>query len=153
LIVNNDIDTAGGTAGEITLGVWGNYVGVPGGEGGAYVSGNRIRKFHERAIGFRGAGRRSFVEGSRVATATVAASNNLQPIIVIGPSASYSHLIARNPIHVEWATGSAAGIAVRALPQIGAEIAHTIVVDNDVNMDAPEGTVFDDRSAGIEISG
>src|SRR5262249_3101078 len=62
---------------------------------------------------------------------------------------SYSNLIAHNSIHVEWDTGSAAGISVRG----GAgEIAHAIVVDNDVNMDAPEGTVFDDRSAGIEIT-
>lgn len=32
-------------------------------------------------------------------------------------------------------------------------IEHAIVVDNDVNMEAPEGTVFDECSAGIGVHG
>jgi hypothetical protein len=137
-----------------SIGIVVTYVGAPGAEVEAYFSGNAIRNFHERGIEVRGIVGRTYVEGNVIATGTVPGSNRLafQPIIVAGPSSSYSHLIARNSVDVQWATGSAAGISVRAGAGPGAEIAHAIVVDNDVNMDAPEGTVFDDWSAGIEIT-
>jgi len=153
LIVNNDIDMSA-PADVLTLGIIIFYVGVPGAEVEAYVSGNVIRNFHERAIEFRGVGGRTYVEGNVIATGTVPGPSigALQPIFVAGPSSSYSHLIAHNSIDVQWNTGSAAGISVRSGLGSG-EIAHAIVVDNDVNMDAPDGTVFDDRSAGIEIAG
>ena len=146
LIVNNDIDMSA-PADVLTLGIIIFYVGVPGAEVEAYVSGNVIRNFHERAIEFRGVGGRTYVEGNVIGTGTVPGPNigALQPILVADPSSSNSYLIAHNSIDVQWATGSAAGISVRQ------SIAHAIVVDNDVNMNAPEGTVFDDRSAGIEI--
>lgn len=35
----------------------------------------------------------------------------------------------------------------------GWRVTGAIVVDNDVNMGAPEGTIFDSNSAGIEIRG
>jgi hypothetical protein len=152
-IVNNDIDMAGGTASDITLGVFIFYVGVPGAEVQAYLSGNRIRNFTERAIEIRGIGGRTFIEGNVIATGTIAGPNGVafHPIFVQDGSVLVptlnSYLIAHNSVDVQWPTGSAAGITVRGA------ISHAIVVDNDVNMEASEGTVFDFRSAGIEITG
>jgi hypothetical protein len=152
LIVNNDIDMAGGTASDTTLGVIIFYVGAPGAEVEAYLSGNRIRNFTERAIDIRGIGGRTFIEGNGIATGTIAGSlvGALQALFVAGDTkvtASNSYLIAHNSVDVQWPIGSAAGISVRA------PASHAIVVDNDVNMEAPEGTVFDFGSAGIQIVG
>jgi hypothetical protein len=147
LIVNNDIDMSA-PAGAITLGIIIWYVGVPDAEVEAYVSGNVIRNFHERGINLRGVGGRTYVEGNVIATGTDTVSGSaLHPILVADPSSSNSYLITHNSVDVQWATGSAAGI------RLSMSTAHAIVVDNDVNMDAPEGTVFDDMSSGIEIAG
>jgi hypothetical protein len=152
LIVNNDIDMSIVTASSVTLprsnGIVIFYVGVPGAEVAAYVSGNAIRNFHNRAMSIRGVGGRTYVEGNVIATGTVSGGPGTNQSIFVGDLAgSNSYLIAHNSVDVQWATGSAAGIAVRQA------IAHAIVVDNDVNMGAPEGTLFDDESAGIEING
>jgi hypothetical protein len=151
LIVNNDIDMAGGTASDATLGVFIFWVGVPGAEVEAYLSGNWIRNFTERATDIRGIGGRTFIEGNVIATGTItgALPGALQALFVADPSvpALNSYLIAHNSVDVQWPTGSAAGIAVRGA------ISHAIVVDNDVNMEAPEGTVFNLNGAGIQIFG
>jgi len=143
LIANNDIDSAG----LLPIIIW--YVGVPGAEVDAYVSGNTIRNFTERAMNIRGVGGRTFIEGNVIATGTVPGVifGALHPIFVADPTDVNSYVIAHNSIDVEWPTGSAAGIAVRQA------IRHAIVVDNEINMKAPEGTIFDERSAGIEITG
>jgi len=151
LIANNDIDMAGGTARDLTLGIIIWYVGVPDAEVEAYLSGNNIKNFTERAIEIRGVGGRTYVEGNVIATGTIAGPGPaaLHPIFVGDPTPASRnlYLIAHNSVDVQWPAGSAAGIIVRQA------IAHAVVVDNDVNMDAPEGTEFDFRSAGIEIFG
>jgi hypothetical protein len=152
LIANNDIDLAGGTALDTTLPIIIWYVGVPGAQVDAYVSGNTLRNFTERAMNIRGVGGRTFIEGNVIATGTVPgphtlSSGTLESIFVADPTDVNSYVIAHNSIDVEWPTGSAAGISVRQ------SIRHAIVVDNEINMKAPEGTIFDDRSAGIEITG
>jgi hypothetical protein len=53
LIANNDIDLAGGMAGDQTVGVLVFSVGVRSAEVEAYVSGNTIRNTTEPAIDFR----------------------------------------------------------------------------------------------------
>jgi len=63
---------------------------------------------------------------------------------------SGSYLIAHNSIDCGWADG-ATGINVFA--RAFAPEASAIVVDNDVTMSAPEGTVFGASSAGIQIRG
>jgi len=63
--------------------------------------------------------------------------------------ASGSFLIAHNSIISEWAAGS--GILVQGNPDYSE--ASAIVVDNDVIMSAPEGTVFGSTSAGIMVAG
>ena len=60
-------------------------------------------------------------------------------------------MVAHNSIDAAWTNG--AGIRLRDLPALGAAIERAIVVDNDVTMSAPEGTVFGTGSAGIEIRG
>jgi hypothetical protein len=63
-----------------------------------------------------------------------------------------SYLIAHNSIDCGWPSTNAEGIGVfsqfAAWPMEGA-----IVVDNDVNMSVPKGTVFSDFSAGIGVFG
>jgi len=156
LVVNNHIDLAGGTHQDTTIGLLICRVGVPGAEVEAYVSGNTIRNFTERAISLRRVVGRAYIEGNVITTGTVAGgANGTQTIFVAGLG---PYLIAHNSVDAQWETGSAAGITVRSgrWPNIG-----SIVVDNDVNMDAPEGTIFDancdaivaEGCAGIEIRG
>jgi len=65
---------------------------------------------------------------------------------------SGSYLITHNSIDCGWANGAATGINVFA--QAFAPEASAIVVNNDVTMSAPEGTVFGGASsAGIAIRG
>ena len=51
-----------------------------------------------------------------------------------------SCVVAHNSIETAWING--AGIRLRDLPALGAAIERAIVVDNEVTMSAPEGTVF-----------
>ena len=62
-----------------------------------------------------------------------------------------SYLIANNTIDCGWANGAA--IRVGENGGTGTVITHATVVDNDITMSAPEGTVFGNESAGIEIRG
>ena len=66
---------------------------------------------------------------------------------------SGSYLIAHNSIDCGWANGAATGINVFGNGNGFAPEASAIVVDNDVTMSAPEGTVFGANSAGIQIRG
>jgi hypothetical protein len=148
LVANNDIDV-GGTASNQTLGIliWG--VGVPGAEVDAYVSGNTIRNVTERGVYLSRAVGRMYVEGNVITTGTI--SGPVPPIGIFAINLG-SHVIAHNRVHAQWATGEAWGIVVQsgavAWPIIGA-----LVVDNDVSMEAPEGTIFGARSAAIDIRG
>ena len=151
LIVNNDIDMAGGTAQDNTIGVFVFSVGVPGAEVEAYVSGNNIRNVTEPAINFRRVGGRAYVEKNMLTTASVTSLLNPGPeVIRVVNSGSY--LIARNSINCRWADAEAIGIGVFS-QFVDWPMERAIVVDNDVTMSAPEGTVFGGLSAGIDIRG
>lgn len=150
LIVNNVIDLVGGTAQDNTVGVLIFSVGVPGAEVEAYVSGNTIRNTTEPAINFRRVAGRAYIERNVVATGSVVAAAPRPQVIRVVNSGSY--LIAHNSIDCEWAGADAEGIGV--FSQFAAwPMERAIVVDNDVTMSPPEGTVFGNFSAAIGVYG
>ena len=149
LIINNDIDVAGGTALDNTLGIFIVSVGVPGAEVDAYISRNIITNSTERPINLYQIGGRAFIERNRITTSTVMGAAHVQfgrGTDVIHVTGTGSYLVAGNLVHSRWS--AATGIRVQGLAW---QIAHAIVVDNDVNMEAPEGTAFDENSGGIDI--
>ncbi len=148
-ITENDID-AGGTAAVNTLGIYTFALGKsPDREVDLYISGNKIRNITERAIDINSIGGRGHVERNVISTgAVVGPAGGLQPN-GMNIVASGSFLIAHNSIISEWAAGS--GILVQGNPDYSE--ASAIVVDNDVIMSAPEGTVFGSTSAGIMVAG
>lgn len=149
LIANNDIDV-GGTAQDSTLGIQTFSVGVPGAEVEAYVSGNNIRNITEPAIVFRRVGGRAYVEGNVVSTGFVAGSSPRPEAIRVANIGSY--LIAGNSIDCGWPDSQAIGIGVFSQHEAW-PMERATVVGNVVTMSAPEGTVFGDFNAGIDIRG
>jgi hypothetical protein len=150
-IANNDIDMQGTAAGTF-LGILVFAVGKsPDQEADLYVSGNKIRNSTERPVNIYAVGGRAYIERN-VITTTGGAGVNVAPsgdvIHIVGPG---SFLIAHNTIDCAWASGQQAGIRLMTRP--GQPVSRAIVVDNDVNMSAPEGTVFSLTSAAIEIRG
>src|SRR5215470_14247761 len=150
LIVNNDLDLAGATAEDTAQGVGIFSVGVPGAQVEAYISGNKIRNVTEHAINIRRVVGRVYVERNVITTGSLGrTAARIQAIRVVNLG---SYLIAHNSIDCGWAQPDAQGIGVfsqiAAWPKEGA-----VVVDNDVTMSAPEGTVFGDFSAAIQVYG
>ena len=151
VIADNHIDLAGGTALDNTLGVLVFSVGVPGAEVEVYVSRNEIRNTTEPAINFRRVVGRVYVERNVITTGSVS-SQRLPGPEVIRVANIGSYLIAHNSIDCRWADAEAKGIGV--FSQLADwPMERASVVDNDVNMEAPEGTVFGPGSAGINIRG
>jgi hypothetical protein len=76
-------------------------------------------------------------------------SANPDAIRIVGPG---SYLVAHNTIDCGWTDGAATGINVigQAPPRTAA---NAVILDNDINMSAPNGTMFTPNSAGIEIRG
>jgi hypothetical protein len=151
LIANNDIDLAGGTALDNTVGVLVFSVGVPGAEVEAYVSGNKIINTTEPAINFRRVDGRVYVERNVITTSSISSQKAPGPEAVRVANIG-SYLIAHNSIDCRWADAEAKGIGV--FSQFADwPMERAIVVDNDVTMTPPEGTVFGPLSAGINIRG
>src|SRR5882762_445667 len=151
LIANNDIDLAGGTALDNTLGVLVFSVGVPGAEVEAYVSGNKIINTTEPAINFRRVDGRVYVERNVITTSSISSQKAPGPEAIRVANIG-SYLIAHNSIDCRWVDAEAKGIGV--FSQFADwPMEHAIVIDNDVTMAQPEGTVFGPLSAGINIRG
>jgi hypothetical protein len=113
------------------------------------IFGNKIRNITERGINVNQIGGRVHIERNVITTGVVSGpSNGVQPD-VIHAVGSGSYLIAHNSIVSEWATG--AGIRVQG--SAWSPEARAIVLDNDITMSAPEGTVFGANSAAIEFRG
>ncbi|HEY3840965.1 MAG TPA: hypothetical protein VGL72_30550 [Bryobacteraceae bacterium] len=76
-------------------------------------------------------------------------SANPDAIRVVGPG---SYLVAHNTIDCGWTDGGATGINVigQAAPRTAA---NAVILDNDINMSAPDGSIFGPNSAGIEVRG
>jgi hypothetical protein len=151
LIVNNDINVAGGTAQDIAMGISIFSVGVPGAEVEAYLLGNKIRNVTEPAINIRRAVGRVYVERNVITTGSIASTAAPAPeVIRIANLGTY--LIAHNRIDCGWADANAKGIGV--FSQFGAwPLEGAVIVDNDVTMSPPPGTVFGDSSAAIDVRG
>src|SRR5262249_35738344 len=152
-IVNNVIDVAGGTALDHTLGVTMFSVGVPGAQVDVHISGNTIRNTTERSINLYQIDGRAHIERNVITTSTILGNASVafgRGTDVIHVTGTGSYLVAGNSVHSRWA--AATGIRVQGQ---AAEwpIKGAVVVDNDVYMDAPEGTVFDANSAGIDVRG
>jgi hypothetical protein len=150
LILNNVIDVAGGTALDHTLGVAVFGVGVPGAEADVYVAGNTISNSTERSINLYQVDGRAHIERNVIATSTILGHANVafgRGTDVIHVTGTGSYLVADNSIRSRWA--AATGIRVQGTAHW--PIGGAIVVDNDVSMDAPEGTAFDENSAGIDV--
>jgi hypothetical protein len=152
-IVNNVIDVAGGTALDHTLGVLMFSVGVPGAQVEVDISGNTISNTTARSINLYHINGRAHIERNVITTSTILGNANVafgRGTDVIHVTGTGSYLVSGNSVHSQWA--AATGIRVQGQaaewPIIGA-----VVVDNDINMDAPEGTVFDANSAAIEVRG
>jgi hypothetical protein len=149
LLVNNDIDV-GGTALQNNLGISIFSVGVPGAEVEVYVSGNKISNTTEPAIDFQRIVGRAYIERNVITTGSVVGPGDRAHAIRVANIGSY--LIAHNSINVGWPQTNAAGIGVFS-PNAEWPMEGAIVVDNDINMSVPEGTVFGDFSAGIGVFG
>ena len=151
LIADNDIDLAGGTAQDNTIGILVFSVGVPGAEVEAYVSRNKIKNTTEPAINFRRVDGRVYVERNMITTGSVSSQKAPRPeAIRVANTGLY--LIAHNSIDCGWPDAEAIGIGV--FSQFADwPMERAIVVDNDVTMTPPEGTVFGPLSAGINIRG
>src|SRR5215471_14283459 len=152
-IVNNVIDVAGGTALDFALGVTMFSVGVPGAQVDVHISGNTIRNTTERSINLYQIDGRAHIERNVITTSTILGNASVafgRGTDVIHVTGTGSYFVAGNSVHSRWA--AATGIRVQGQ---AAEwpIKGAVVVDNDVNMDAPEGTVFDANSAGIDVRG
>lgn len=150
LISNNDVEM-GGTAGDRTLGIFISSAGrSPNGEVDILVSGNNIRNVTEPGINVQLVGGRVRVERNVITTG--AASPAVRPVAmrVVG---SGSYRIAHNSIHCGFVGGGAVGIDLIGPAPPLPQLANAIVVNNDVTMAAPAGTVFGADSAAITIGG
>jgi hypothetical protein len=150
-IVNNHIDAIGGTSNDLTLGILIFSVGkLPGQAVELYVSGNRINNVTERAVNVRQLGGRGYIDWNAITTGAISGA-----AVGVAPDAIHvfgtgSFVVAHNSIQSGWAKG--AGIRVHGgfaeWPVVGA-----IVVDNDVNMQAPADAAAGADGVGIEIRG
>jgi hypothetical protein len=149
-IVGNDIDM-GATNGALSLGIVIFSVGVsPDREVDIYVSGNNVRNVTEPAINLRVVGGRAHVERNTIVTgAVMGGAANPDAIRVVG---SGSYLVAHNSIDCGWTDGAATAINVIG-QQPPMTISNAVIIDNDVTMSAPDGTVFGPNSAAIELRG
>jgi hypothetical protein len=149
-IERNDIDMAGGTPADNTLGVTVFSAGVAGAEVDAHVAGNRIRNTTEPAINFRRLVGHADIEHNVITTGSVVGTAARNQVIRVVNTGSYR--VAHNSITCEWAIGEAEGIGV--FSQFAAwPMEHALIEDNDIRMQPPTGTVFTVFSAGIGVYG
>ena len=150
LIVNNDFDI------QATAGT--NYTGLnvfavgksPDKEVDLYISGNNFRNGTGRQINVWSVDGRVYIERNSVTTPTFGANTTPSGdvIHIVGPG---SFLVAHNIIDCQWTSGQQAGIRLQTTAN--RPVSSAVVVDNDVNMSAPEGAKFTATSAAIEIRG
>ncbi|HWC73307.1 MAG TPA: hypothetical protein VG454_05150 [Gemmatimonadales bacterium] len=150
LIVDNDIDVAGGTALDDTIGVQVFNVGVPGAEVEAYVAGNKIRNVTEPAINIRRVVGRVYVERNMLRTAAVVGPSGTPFVEVIRVVNLGSYLIAQNSIDCRWPQAFGIGVFSQVADW---PMEHAVVAGNDVRMSPPDGTIFGPNSAAISVRG
>jgi hypothetical protein len=152
LIADNDLDLAGGTAFDNVLGITTFSAGQsPDREVDIYISGNRISNVTAPAINLRRIGGRAHVEGNVITTGPVSSQTTPRPEVIRAANIG-SYVIAHNVVDCQWPDPDAIGIGVFS-PVADWPIADAVVVDNEVVMSPPEGVLFGDFSAGIDIRG
>ena len=150
-IEGNDIDMVGGTSGvDNTLGVVLFNVGVAGAPVDARVARNRIRNITEPAVDMREIIGHGSVEHNEITTGSLVGPNPRNQVIRVVNTGSYR--VAHNSITCEWAAGFVEGIGVFSKFAVW-PVVDAVVVDNDIDMSAPAGTVFTDFSAAIGVYG
>jgi hypothetical protein len=152
LVMNNDIDAVGGTALDNVLGITVFSAGQsPDNEVDIYVSGNHVKNTTEPAINFRHVGGRVHAEHNVLSTGSISSQKAPRPeVIRVANTGSY--VIAHNSIECQWPDPEAIGIGV--FSQFADwPMMHALIVDNDVTMSPPLGTVFGALSAGIDVRG
>jgi hypothetical protein len=150
LISNNDVEV-GGTADDRTLGIAIMIVGrFPDSEVDVFVSGNHVRNVTEPGINVQRVAGRVRVERNVIETGV--ASPAVRPVAmrIVG---SGSYRIAHNSINCGFVGGEAVGIDLIGPAPPLAQLANAIVVDNDLTMAAPAGTLFGASSAAIAVGG
>jgi hypothetical protein len=148
-VAANFMDVAG-TANDNTLGIVVFSAGTAAAPVHVEISGNRVMNSTERSINVYRIGGQVLIDRNVVTTGAIAGfATGIAPdaIHIVG---SGSYRVTRNSVHSRWAKG--AGIRVHSQFAVW-PIAHAVVEDNDVYMDAPAGTVFGTNSAGIDIWG
>jgi Right handed beta helix region len=150
LFISHNNIAVGGTAADKTLGIIAFSLGKsPDQKVGLHITRNKICNITERGINVNQIGGPVRIERNVITTGAVSGPSNGVLPNAIHAVGSGSYLIARNSIVSEWAAG--AGIRVQGNAELSESGA--VVVDNDVTMSAPEGTVFRANSAAIEIRG
>jgi hypothetical protein len=150
-IEGNDIDMVGGTSGvDNTLGVVVFNVGVPSTQVDARVANNRIRNTTEPAIDMRQIVGHGSIEHNEITTGSPVGPNPRNQVIRVVNTGSYR--VAHNSITCEWASGVVEGIGVFSKFAVW-PVEDAVIVDNDINMRAPTGTVFTEFSAAIGVYG
>jgi len=149
-VADNGIDVLGGKAVDNTLGVVVFSVGTAGAPVQLHVSGNTITNSTERAINLYQVGGQALVDRNVITTSAIAgAATGIAPD-AIHITGSGLYRVTHNSVHSRWAKGA----GIRMHSQFAAwPIAHAVVENNDVYMDAPAGTVFGTNSAAIDIWG
>ncbi|MBV9146899.1 MAG: right-handed parallel beta-helix repeat-containing protein [Acidobacteria bacterium] len=152
LIADNDIDVSGGSVADNTLGITVFSVGEsPNREADLFISGNRISNTTEPAINFRRIGGRAHIEGNVIHTGPISSQKAPRPEVIRVVNTG-SYVVTHNSIECEWPDPEAIGIGV--FSQFSAwPMEHAVVLDNDVIMSPPAGTVFGNFSAGIDVRG
>jgi hypothetical protein len=151
LIADNDLDLAGGTAFDNVLGITTFSAGQsPDREVELYISGNRIRNITVPGINLRRIGGRAYVEGNVITTGPVSSRIIPRPEAIRVANIG-SYFIAHNVIRSQWPDPDAIGIGV--FSQVADWPINAVVVDNEVTMSPPEGVLFGNFSAGIDIRG
>jgi hypothetical protein len=149
LVTDNEIDVAGGTSADNTLGIVVFSVGQsPGNEADIYISGNKIRNTTQPAINLRRIGGQAVVDGNEIDTGSVSGQASEPEVIRAGNTGSY--VIAHNTIQCEWP--DAIGIGVFSQIEDW-RMEHAVVAHNSVTMSSPPGVTFGALSAGIDIRG
>ena len=87
---------------------------------------------------------------SRSEPSTSVHSANPDAIRLVGAG---SYLVTRNSIDCGWTDAGATGINMIGQPSPLVPEAGAVIVDNDITMSAPAGTIFGPNSAAIEIRG
>jgi hypothetical protein len=116
------------------------------------ISGNTIRNATKKGISVKQIGGRVRIERNVVTSNVLYTGHSPKALIAgIHCGGAGQYWIAHN--RIEYADPDAAGIRLRAMPEVNAAVEGATVTDNDVTMSVPEGVAFGNASAGIIIQG